>query len=223
MNQEPLIVPVPEEPPAAPPPPRRRGLKALGLFAVVGVAGAAVGAVLLGGLGGNAGPRGVIALAADEQGVTAGAQGRPGRGPRLPAETTLLLGTVKSVADNKLTVTRDGGGEVTVDTDAQTKVRGSGTDALADLRTGNRVLVRVSKDNKALRIKVPKASVTGTVTRLDGDRATIIGRDGLARAVDLSGISDKPKAGDVVTVVGDAVESGAVLKADRLRQVPSKR
>ncbi|MGW0523699.1 hypothetical protein [Crossiella sp. NPDC003009] len=225
MNEEPLIVPVPQEQPAETAPPRRRGLKALGVVAVVGVAGAAIGAVLLGGLTGQAQPAGEVRLAAEP--VAAEAAAHPAKGPkdkrRQQADTTVLLGTVKSVETSKLTVTRDGGGEVTVEADARTRVHGNGVAELTGLKPGNRVAVRVTKDNKALRVTVPKAHLTGTVTKLDGDRATILARSGLAQAVDLSGIQDKPKVGDVVAVRGDAVESGAVLKAERLRQVPAKR
>ncbi|MGO1055369.1 DUF5666 domain-containing protein [Crossiella sp. CA198] len=229
MNEEPLIVPVPEQPPAESAAPRRRGLKALGLVAVIGVAGAAVGAVLLGGLTGSAAPRGEIALAAEPEVVQVAAQDRQARGPkenkqrRAPADSALLLGAVKSVAPGKLTVTRDSGGEVTVDTDARTRVRGNGQDALTGLRAGDRVAVRVSKENKALRVTAPKAHITGTVTRLDGDRATILGQSGLAVPVDLAGIQDKPKVGDLVSVRGAAADGGALLKAERLVQVPAKR
>ncbi|MBP2476580.1 hypothetical protein JOF53_005452 [Crossiella equi] len=228
MSEQPLIVPVPDEqPPARPGPPRRRGLLALGAVLVAGVAGAAVGAVLLGGLTGTEQPSGQLALAGSAGQVQEAAAPerqrphRPGRG--VPEGSTVLLGTLKSVADNAVTVTRDSGGDLTVSTDSRTRVRGQGVTALRELKPGGRVVVRVDKDGKALRVAVPKAHVTGTVTKVDGDRATVLGQSGLAVVVDVSSITDKPKVGDVVAVRGVAADAGGLLKADRVRQVPARR
>ncbi|MFE2751348.1 hypothetical protein ACFXGA_05035, partial [Actinosynnema sp. NPDC059335] len=55
------------------------------------------------------------------------------------------------------------------------------------------------------------------VTALDGDRATLIEFAGSTRTLELSGVADKPRVGDLVAVRGTA--SGDVLVVERLRRL----
>jgi hypothetical protein len=105
------------------------------------------------------------------------------RDTRGTGDDTLLVGVVKSTASGSLVVTRDGGGDVTVRTDDRTRVRGTAT-ALADLTAGERVVVRVTGTGDtatAVAVQAPKARLTGTVTALTGDRATVVEAGGLTR------------------------------------------
>lgn len=141
------------------------------------------------------------------------AEGRPGKGRKDRAGGTVVVGTVKAVRDGALDVAKDAGGEVTVTTGPSTKTRGVD---LAGLRPGQRVIVR-AQDGKALMVGVPRARARGTVTALDGDRATLIEFAGSTRTLELSGVADKPRVGDLVAVRGTA--SGDVLVVERLRRL----
>ncbi|GLZ35894.1 hypothetical protein Lesp02_80810 [Lentzea sp. NBRC 105346] len=147
-------------------------------------------------------------------------KGHPGpRGPKGPGKlaegVTLVVGVVKSVENGKLVVTKDGGGEASLTTDSSTKFRGG---ELSGLKQGQRVTVRV-KDGKALGVAVASAHASGTVTGVDGDKATLIERSGLQVALDLSGVSEKPKNGDLVVVTG-TVSDGKTIKVEKVRQLP---
>lgn len=141
------------------------------------------------------------------------AEGKLGKGRKDRAGGTVVVGTVKAVRDGALDVAKDGGGEATVTTGPSTKTRGVD---LAGLRPGQRVVVR-AKDGKALMVSVPQAHARGTVTALDGDRATLVEFEGSTRTLELSGVADKPKVGDLVAVRGTA--SGDVLVVERVRRL----
>ncbi|TWP49345.1 hypothetical protein FKR81_24890 [Lentzea tibetensis] len=162
------------------------------------------------------------AASADSPGSARAAEHRPGpRGPgkghpgKFAEGVTLVVGTVKSVENGKLVVTKDGGGEATITTDGSTRFRGG---ELSGLKQGQRVAVRV-KDGKALGVAVPKSHASGTVTSVDGDKAVLIKTDGLQVNLDLSGVSEKPKSGDLVVVTG-TVSDGKTIKVEKVRQLP---
>ncbi|MFB9908727.1 hypothetical protein [Allokutzneria oryzae] len=133
------------------------------------------------------------------------------------AKGVLVSGTLAAVGQGTLKITKDGGGEVSLTTDDATKARGMRT--LGDFKAGQRVTVR-AKDGKALAVVLTKAHAKGTVTALNGQRATLVTTGGLTQALDLTAIAEKPKVGDVVNAVGEAIESGSVLRVERLRQLP---
>ncbi len=135
-------------------------------------------------------------------------------------DDTLLVGTVASAADGTLTVTRDVGGELTVTTTENTRVRGGGNASLGDLTAGERVVVRVGTDKQAIGVLVLRPHVAGTVTALDGDRATVTRASGLTQVVDVSALADKPQVGDLIAVVGSSADGGATLKAEKIKQLP---
>jgi hypothetical protein len=163
------------------------------------------------------------AASADTPGVARAAEKGPRghgplghRGPGKFAEgVTLVVGTVKSVENGKLVVTKDGGGEASLTTDSSTRFRGG---ELSGLKQGQRVAVRV-KDGKALGVSVPSSHARGTVTNVDGDKATLVQVDGLQVSLDLSGVSEKPKSGDLVAVTG-TVSDGKTIKVEKVRQLP---
>jgi hypothetical protein len=144
--------------------------------------------------------------------------GRHDRGGGLGAQG--IAGTVASVNGASVVVNTDGGGPVTVTTNVQTRVLGEQRHSVADLKAGDRVLLRVRDANTAVAVLVPPARAAGTVTALDGDRATVTRPDGLTQAVDVSGVSNKPKVGDRVAVLGVIADNGATLKASSLRVLP---
>ena len=82
------------------------------------------------------------------------------------------------------------------------------------------MLVRVGTDKRAVGVLVVRPHVAGTVTALDGDRATVTRPDGLTQIVDVSALTDKPKVGDLIAAVGSATDNGAVIKADKIKQLP---
>ncbi|MGQ0482570.1 MAG: hypothetical protein ACT4O0_16285 [Pseudonocardia sp.] len=145
----------------------------------------------------------------------------PGRhgGPRALANTAAITGSVVSVAPDNLVIAADGAGQITIPTDDRTRVRGAGN-GLTGLQPGQRVVVRVGGDRSAVAVLVPVARAAGTITVLDGDRATLVRPGGLTEVVDIAAINPKPAAGDVVTVSGTPAENGGVLKADQLRVLP---
>lgn len=159
----------------------------------------------------------VDGLGAREEG--GGRGGRDGLG-RL-GDDTLLAGTVTSVGDGTLVVTPDGDTPRTIRTDDRTRVRGTGNTALGDLQAGERVVVRVTGAGDAataVGILVPTARVTGTVTALAGDTATVTTIDGLVMTVDIAGVGQKPVVGNLVVLSGTA--ANGALKADSVRVLP---
>ena len=235
----------PTLPPQAPPP--RRTRPAWVLPAVLGsllLAGLLAAAVLV------AGPRGsdtvavedaslgalldpAVAFADDNQPGDAGQagqapsdrplrHGRFGHAPlRLAEGEKVVAGSVGSVGDGKLVVHKDNGTEVTVPTDAKTKVRGAKHKALSDLKAGERVIVKAGTDGVADGVLVVRAHAAGTVTKLDGDHATVVRPGGLQVGLDLSGVSERPEVGTVVVAVGTATDGGATLKVEQLRELPT--
>ena len=144
--------------------------------------------------------------------------GKPGPGGPGKAklkDSTLVVGRVKSVETGKLTITKDDGSEVSLTTDSSTKLRGGD---LAGLKADQRVTVRV-KDGKALNVALAKAHEQGTIKDVNGNNATLIQVDGLQTPLDLSGVSEKPKNGDLVAVTG-TVSDGKTIKVEQLRQLP---
>ncbi|HET8641442.1 MAG TPA: hypothetical protein VFM37_05865 [Pseudonocardiaceae bacterium] len=142
---------------------------------------------------------------------------------RLKDGERVIAGTVASVTGGSLVVRTDNGTEVTVPTDGDTKVRGNGNRSLADLSAGERVIVKAGADGKAVGVLAVRAHVAGTVTRLEGDRATVVTPGGLTRELDLSGVTQRPAVGTAIVAVGTAAEEGATLKVEQLRELPTIR
>ena len=104
------------------------------------------------------------------------------------------------MAPDNLVVAPDGGAApVTVPTDDRTRVRGLGN-GLTGLQPGQRVIVRIGGDRKAVAVLSPPARAVGTVTGLNGDRAVLVRPDGLTEPVDLAAANPKPVDGDLVAV-----------------------
>ena len=217
--------------------PRRGGGRVLVLTAVFG---GLLMAVLLAALvvavdrTGEAGPPGagsgdldqlfapVAAQVAEPAEDKAGPGRHPRRGPlRLRDGEKVVAGAVSSVGDGNLVVRKDDGAEVTVPTDGDTKVRGHDNRALTDLQAGERVIVKAGADGKADGVLVVRAHAAGTVTKLEGDRATLVTPGGLTKELDLSGVSQRPSVGTVVVAVGTAADDGATLKVEQLRELPT--
>jgi hypothetical protein len=134
----------------------------------------------------------------------------------------VLAGTVASTGNGTLVVAVDGGAERTLRTDADTRVVGRGNSALGDLQTGERVVVRVQGTGDAARavtVWTPQARVIGTVTALNGDTATVTSVEGLTVNADVSALSQKPAAGNVVELTGVAAD-GTTIRADGIRVLP---
>lgn len=228
-----------------PPPAPQPGRRAWALPAVIGgallVGVLAVVAVLVGPVLSDAGGRGAdTALVSEADGFdtlfepVALAQAEPGSEPaadrplrdgrrahplRLRDGEKVVAGAVGSVADGTLVVRKDNGVDVNVPTDGDTKVRGAQNRALADLQAGERVIVRVGSDGTADGVLAVRAHAAGTVTTLDGDRATVVRPGGLSTVLDLSGVSERPAVGTAVVAIGSATEDGATLKVDRIREL----
>lgn len=152
-------------------------------------------------------------------------RGRGGRGGGIErglGDDTLIAGTVVSTADATIVVTPDGGAQRTLRTDDDTRVRGSGNQALGDLQAGERVLIRVDGAGDAataVTIVAPQARVAGTVTALSGDTATITAVDGLTLTANIAGLSQQPVVGDLVVLTGVAT-NGTTITADGIRVLP---
>lgn len=164
------------------------------------------------------GPRGWIVherwrSAKFERGPGRGGPGRVNRGPA-------LAGTVASVDGANVVVNVDGGAPVTVATGDRTRVKGEQRHAVGDLKAGDRVVVRGQVGRPAARILVSTARARGTVTALEGDRATVTRPNGLTQVVDVAGVSTKPKVGDRVAVRGAVADNGATLRAQSVRVLP---
>ncbi len=143
-------------------------------------------------------------------------------GPGPVPDGPVLVGPVVSTTTGTITLTPDGAAARTLRTDDTTRVRGSGNTAVGDLQAGERVIVRVSGSGAtatAVSIEVPKASVTGTVTALSGDTATITSVDGLVVSANAAALSQKPVVGDVVVLTG-TVANGTTITADGIRVLP---
>jgi hypothetical protein len=144
------------------------------------------------------------------------------RGPlHLDEGEKVVAGTVVSAGADNLVVRKDNGAEVTVPTDDDTRVRGNGNRALSDLQADERVIVKAGSDGTADAVLAVRAHATGTVTRLDGDRATVVGPGGLTKELDLSGVPQRPAVGTVIVAVGTATDGGATLKVEQLKEIPT--
>ena len=144
------------------------------------------------------------------------------RGPaRLKEGEKVVIGAVTSVGEGTLVVRKDDGAEVTVPTDGDTKVRGNQNRALTDLEAGERVIVKAGADGKADGVLAVRAHAGGTVTKLEGDRATVVGPGGMTKELDLSGVTERPAVGTVVVAVGTATDGGATLKVEQIRELPT--
>jgi hypothetical protein len=145
------------------------------------------------------------------------------RGPFALGDAPVVAGTVVSAGNGTLVVAVDGGAQRTLRTDGDTRVLGEGdNNALGDLQTGERVVVRVQGTGDAataVTVWTPQARVTGTVTALDGDRATVASVDGLTVAADVAALTQRPGVGDVVVLTGVAAD-GNTIRAEGIRVFP---
>lgn len=150
---------------------------------------------------------------------------RPGpRGKRLLRlrdGEKVVAGSVNSAGDGKVVLRKDGGGEITVPTNDETRVVGAQNHTLSDLQAGERVIIKVGADGVADGILAVRAHAAGTVTSLDGDRATVLRPGGLSTVLDLSGVTERPAVGTAVIAVGTATDDGATLKVEQLRELPT--
>lgn len=144
---------------------------------------------------------------------------RGGFGAGRAESASVLLGSVTSVTAANLAVMPDGAAQpVTVPTNDQTRVAGTQSGALTDLKAGDRVAVRLGPDRSAVGVLVVPATAAGTVTTLNGTTATLTRANGLTQPVDTSALTTQPKVGDRIAVRGTA--SGGVLKAQSVRTLP---
>jgi hypothetical protein len=144
-----------------------------------------------------------------------------GPGPRGFGDEPVITGTVASVANGSIVVNVDGAGQRTIRTDGDTRVGGSGNGGLGDLQVGERVVVEVEGIGDAATadaIWVPQASVTGTVTAVSGDTATVTSVEGLPVTVNTTALSQKPAVGDVVVLTGTS--DAGTIRADGIRLLP---
>jgi hypothetical protein len=146
-----------------------------------------------------------------------------GPGPRGGGfdDEPVITGTVASVANGSIVVNVDGAGQRTLRTGDDTRVRGSSNSGLGDLQVGERVVVSVEGTGDAATadsIWVPQASVTGTVTAVSGDTATVTSVDGLPVTVNTAALTQKPAVGDVVVLTGTA--DAGTIRADGIRVLP---
>lgn len=232
----PSAPPVPPPAPPEPAPGRRSVLRSRGgvigavVLALVIVGGVAAALIIPGIPGGRPGPVPGIGLLG-EQGELGPLRGGPanhppdGKGGGLDValgNDALLAGTVVSVGNGTLVIAVDGGPQRTLRTDDRTRVRGSGAAALAGLKPGERVVVRVNGSGEsatALSVMSPQARVTGTVTAISGDVATVMGIDGRPASVNIAKLTQKPVVGDIVIVTG-VVTDGSTITADRVKVLP---
>jgi hypothetical protein len=140
---------------------------------------------------------------------------------RLGEGEKVVTGSVVSTSDGKLVVKKDNGPEVTIPTNDDTKIAGQKDRTLADLGAGERVIVKVGADGVAKGILAVKAHAAGTITSVDGDRATVVRPGGLSTTLDLSGVSERPAVGAVVVAVGTPADGGATLKVEQIKELPT--
>jgi hypothetical protein len=143
-------------------------------------------------------------------------------GVRGVGDAAVLTGTVSAVSSGTLVVNVDGGAQRTLRTDGDTRVQGVANNGLGDLQAGERVVVQVQGTGDAATARTvwtPQARVTGTVTALAGDRATVTSIDGLTITVDVAALSQKPVLGDFVVLTGVAAD-GSTIRADGIRVLP---
>jgi hypothetical protein len=143
-------------------------------------------------------------------------------GVRGIGNAAVLTGTVTGVSSGTLVVNVDGGAQRTLRTDGDTRVQGVANSGLGDLQAGERVVVQVQGTGDAATARTvwtPQARVTGTVTALAGDRATVTSIDGLTVTVDVAALSQRPVFGDVVVLTGVAAD-GSTIRADGIRVLP---
>jgi hypothetical protein len=147
--------------------------------------------------------------------------GRPGPRPFGFGDDPVVTGTVASVANGSIVVNVDGAGPRTLRTDADTDVGGPSNSGLGDLQVGERVVVGIEGTGDAATaesIWVPQAAVTGTVTAVSGDTATVTSVEGLPVTVNIAALSQKPTVGDVVILTGTA--DAGTIRADGIRVLP---
>ncbi|MFC4949403.1 hypothetical protein [Pseudonocardia sp. GCM10023141] len=225
----PVTPPAPEPAPA----PRSRlrsrgGVIGAVVIALVIVGGVAAALIIPGGPGGRP-PAPGVGLSSDLGPLRGPEGGSPRPGPPKGSgidgwlgKDALLAGSVVSVSDGTLVVAVDGGGQRTLKVDDRTRVRGDGAAALTGLKPGERVVVRVTGTGDAataVSVMSPQARITGTVTALTGDSATVMGIDGRPATVNIAALTSKPAVGDIVIITG-TVTGGSTIKAEQVRVLP---
>lgn len=215
------------QPPPDPEPKRRRwrsrgGIIGAAVLAMVIVAGVAVALLLPGTPGARPAPPGADVGLLGETGELGPLRG-PGRGADpLLGKDALLVGTLVSTGGGTLVVDVDGAARRTLRTDDHTRVRGGGASALSGLKPGDRVVLRISGAGDAATVAsvmTPQSRVTGTVTAVSGDTATVTVLDGRRESVNIARLPQKPGVGDIVIITGTAPD-GATVSADRVRVLP---
>lgn len=150
-----------------------------------------------------------------------GPLGLGGRGRGL-GDDRLIVGTVVSTADGSIVLTSDSGGDRTIRTNGDTRVRGAAKAPITTLKAGERVVIRVNGSGDAataVTIVAPRPRVAGTVTQIAGDVATIKKVDGTTEAANIAAVNPKPAVGDLVVIAGKSTD-GTTITADRIRVLP---
>jgi Domain of unknown function (DUF5666) len=204
---------------------RNRAVIGAAVLAVLAVAGVTI-ALLVGGTAASPPPVSEAAAGAGPAGGAtpppAGKGDRKATGGKHAGATGLLVGNVVSNAGGTLVVAPDGGGaNVSVRTDAATRMLGDRAGAPADLPPGARVVVRVAGSGDArtaVSVSSPGGRVSGTVTAVSGDVVTVLQANGLAVNVNAASANPKPAVGDLVAVTG--VPDGTTITATRVRVLP---
>jgi len=207
-------------------PPARRWALAGGIAAVALAAVLAVGAVLAGAARARgvlpASARGGWPIAVDIDGDRAGPAGRFGH----------VAGTVTAVTGSSVTIRRFDGSSTTVAVNSGTQyTRDTARAAKADVRTGDRVVVRLADPRaarptaEAVRIVLP--SLVGTVSDLRDGSFTLTDRAGFRHKVTTTSSTTYTKDGEradrsalangaVVLAVGTVGANGTDLTATRV-------
>jgi hypothetical protein len=140
--------------------------------------------------------------------------------------------TIVRIVGSTIELKTDDGWTRTIAVSADTKITKGGVAAtLADLKVGDRVLLRQTRNADGtysiVALTVPVPVLAGTVTAVDADSLTLKTRDGSTRTIDLTGTTtfklggadgkrSDLKVGSIVVVTG-AEGSGDAFKASTVR------